>query len=218
MLLLVTLLVSLNAFFGCAASKPSPNPRYVTGVRTPRGLVPRQDIAGVRLDSPNSVPGTGIIPLVLASDHRCAQGYPILRLESSGYNVLARPQFILCNDCCGEHFLSVSARHRVLGYFHRFDRLCVGQLPFNPEIPSEISEPYVRLSQRKYNRVQRKLRRRNLCVPLDRLPGLTFLTCHLTIFFAFRPTPYATDSSGYVARESVRVANLTVPDQAFGKA
>ena len=29
---------------------------------------------------------------------------------------------------------------------------------------------------------------------------------------------YATVSSGYVARESVRVANLTVPDQAFGNA
>lgn len=34
--------------------------------------------------------------------------------------------------------------------------------------------------------------------------------------FYFISQPYVLDSSGYVARESVRVANLTVPDQAFG--
>lgn len=173
MLLSVTFFVSLTALFGCAASRSSPRPRYVTGVRTPRELVPRENIAGVRLDSPNNVPGTGIASLVLASDHRCAQSCPILAQKSSGPNLRARSQFILCHDCCGEHHLQAGGRHGILGYFYHFDRLCVGQLPFDPEIPSEISEPYIRLSQWKHDYVQRKLRRRNLCVPFDRVPEFT---------------------------------------------
>lgn len=70
MLLLAALFISLAAFLGCAASKPSPRARYVVDVSRPRGLVPRQKIAGVMLGSQNSVPGTGITRLVLASDHR----------------------------------------------------------------------------------------------------------------------------------------------------
>ena len=76
MLLLTALLVSLTALLGCAASNPTP--RYVVDVRRPRGLASRQNIAGVMLDAPDGPPGTGIIPLVLANDHRCALKYLVL--------------------------------------------------------------------------------------------------------------------------------------------
>ena len=45
---------------------------------------------------------------------------------------------------------------------------------------------------------------------------MPFLTWPSGPPFSFPKPPIVTDSSGYVARESVRVANLTVPDQAFG--
>jgi hypothetical protein len=77
MLLQAASLISLIAILGCAASTPDPAPRHVVDVRRPRGLAPRQNIAGVMLDSPNNVPGTGITRLVLASDQRCVPScYP----------------------------------------------------------------------------------------------------------------------------------------------
>ena len=75
MLLLTPSLLLLTALSGCAASRPGPRPRYVVDVGRPRGLAPRQNVAGVVLDSPSDVPGAGITPLVLASDHRCVSSY-----------------------------------------------------------------------------------------------------------------------------------------------
>jgi hypothetical protein len=72
MLLFTALFISLTIFLGSVASNPSSGPRYVVDVRRPRGLAPRQNVAGIMLDSPNA-PGTGITHLVLASDQRYAQ-------------------------------------------------------------------------------------------------------------------------------------------------
>ena len=102
MLLVTALFVSLAAL-GYAAS--SPTPRYVVDVRMPRGLAPRQNIAGVMLDGPSDTPGTGITPLVLASDHRYASNYPILARMASGPDLSVCVQLILCHHCCGEHQL-----------------------------------------------------------------------------------------------------------------
>ena len=77
----------------------------MAGVGRPRGLVSRQNITGVILDSPNDIPGTGITPLVLTGDHRYAPTHPILARASFDPNLLARLQLILCHDCCGEHHL-----------------------------------------------------------------------------------------------------------------
>jgi len=217
MLLLATLFISLTVSFGCAAARPSPRPRYVVDVRRPRGLAPRQNVAGVVLDSPNDVPGTGITRLVFASDHRYPPTHPILA-QAPGPHLLTRSQFILCHHCCREHQFQAGGRHGIFGYFHHLDGLCVACLPFDPEVPSEISESHIRPSQRKLHGVQCELCGRNLCVLFDRVldprsfPNLATRPFYVT----FQPTFHTTDSSGYVARESVRVANLTVPDQAFG--
>jgi len=170
MLLLVALFVSSTAFFGCAASRPSPGPTYVVDVRRPRGLVPRQNIAGVMLGPPDDIPGTGITPLVLASDHTYALIYPILVQTPFGPNPLAPLQLILCHHFCGEHQLQTGSRHGILGHVHYFDRLSVDRLPFDPKVPPEIPESHVCLSQRKHHCFQRELRGRNLCVVCDRVP------------------------------------------------
>jgi len=103
MLLSTALFIPLVAHLCCAAS--SPTPRYVVDVRRPRGLAPRQNLAGVMLDGPDDPPGTGITPLVLAGDHRCALSCPILARAAVGSNLFARLQLILCHHCCGEHQL-----------------------------------------------------------------------------------------------------------------
>jgi len=162
MLLLTALFVSLTALLGCAASNPTP--RYVVDVRRPRGLAPRQNIAGVMLDAPDGTPGTGITPLVLASDHRCVLSCPILAQVTSGTDLPACLQLILHHYCCGEHQLQACHRYGVLGHVHHFNRLLVDRLPFDPKVPSEIPESHLRLCQRKHDCVQRKLRGRYLCV------------------------------------------------------
>ena len=162
MLPLAALFVSLTALLGCAASNPTP--RYVVDVRRPRGLAPRQNIAGVMLDSSNDPPGTGIIPLALANDHKYVPSCPILARAASDTDLLVCLQLILRHHCCGEHQLQACRRHGILGHVHHFNRLSDNHLPFNSKVPSEISESHLRLCQRKHDFVQRELRRRNLCV------------------------------------------------------
>ena len=174
MLRLTALFVSLTALLGCAASNPTP--RYVVDVRRPRGLAPRQNIAGVMLDAPNDPRGTGIIPLVLANDHRCVLGCPILAQVASGPDLPTWLQLILRHYCCGEHQLQACHRHGVLGHVHHLNRLLVNRLPLDPKVPAEIPESHLRLPQWKHDRVQRELRRRNLCVifviAFQRFPNL----------------------------------------------
>lgn len=76
MLFSAALFFSLTTLLGCNAANPSPSLRHVVDVRA-RGLVPRQNIASVMLDSPNNVPGTGITRLALASDQRCVLDCPV---------------------------------------------------------------------------------------------------------------------------------------------
>ena len=146
MLLLTALFVSLSALLGCSASSPAL--RYVVDARRPRGLAPRQNIAGVMLDGPSDPPGTGITPLVLAADHRCALNYPILARETSGPEPSTYLQLILCNNCRGEHQLQACGRHGILGHVHHLHRLFVSRLPFDSKVPSEVPEPDLRHSQR----------------------------------------------------------------------
>ena len=88
MLLLTALFLSLTTLLASAVSTPSSRPRYVVDVRRPRGLASRQNIAGVVLDSPNDVPGTGITHLVLASDQRYVPRHSPLAQGPVGTNRL----------------------------------------------------------------------------------------------------------------------------------
>lgn len=160
MLFLAALFFSLTTLLGCTASNPSP--RHVVDVRA-RGLAPRQNIAGVMLDSPNNVPGTGITLLALASD------------QSSYYATIAAGNisFRLAVDTGSSDMLIASTDCT--------STICrsVPRYPLKYQSPTFVS--------------------------------LNGNTTTFNVSYAD-----GTFSSGYVARESVRVANLTVPDQAFG--
>ena len=77
MLLPAALFIALTTLFDCAASSSTPRPRHVVDVRRPRGLVPRQNIPPLVLNSTSDAPAAGIAHLVLASDQRCASNCPI---------------------------------------------------------------------------------------------------------------------------------------------
>ncbi|KAF9779036.1 acid protease [Thelephora terrestris] len=163
MLLSVALFVSLTTFLGCVASSTDPNPNHAADVRRPRGLAPRQNIAGVRLGSSNNTSGSGITRLVLASD------------QSSYYATIAAGNitFRLAVDTASSDTLIASTD-------------CVSNACRSiPKYPLKYQSPtFVSLNGN----------------------STTFNVSYAD----------GTFSSGYVARESVRVANLTVPDQAFG--
>ena len=77
MLLPAALFIALTTLFDCAASSSTPRPGHVVDVRRPRGLVPRQNIPPLVLNSTSDAPAAGIAHLVLASDQRCASNCPI---------------------------------------------------------------------------------------------------------------------------------------------
>lgn len=163
MLLSVALFVSLTTFLGCAASSPGQISRHAVDARRARELTPRQNIAGVMLDSPNNVPGTGITHLVLASDR--SSYYATIAAGNISFRLAvdtgSSDMLIASTDC-------VSASCRSI-----------------PRYPLKYQSPT--------------------------FTSLNGNTTAFNVSFAD-----GTFSSGYVARESVRVANLTVPDQAFG--